>query len=222
MKKEHVYIPEPCDASWEQMRGDEQKRFCDHCTKHVHNLSMLTKAEATALLEARGDELCVQYTFDQGGELMFRDNEEPAWRLFSQKEGLKLLLSAAALAVPMLLSACEPQHIEPTPVATSPIKLTEGEAATIQLPAATDQAQGAGRSPSFSPPSEEPAQPEQYEALAGKPSIKLDEEEDKPKPSCDGEEEQAQEPRKIEDKAPDKVKPRFRKLGGKPAFNHEF
>ena len=55
---DRVTIPEPCPASWETMRGNSRKRFCDQCGKHVHNLSALTRDEAERVLMEHGDDLC--------------------------------------------------------------------------------------------------------------------------------------------------------------------
>lgn len=224
MKKQDLQIPEPCDASWEQMRGDEKSRFCLHCTKDVHNLSMLSKDEAALLLEETGHNLCVQYAHNSEGQIMFRDDKEPSWRLFSQKQGLKLLLSAAALAVPMLLGACDepaqPDHTEA--VATSPIKLEEGKAAALELttPSQTS-AVGSGRAPTFQ--AQPTTQPEPYEIAAGEPMPVQD---DEPKPACDGDKdeyimergelEEPQEPTsKTEEKKVEPAK-HYEVLGGKP------
>ena len=35
-------VASPCDASWEEMAGDDEKRFCGKCEKHVYNLPLLT------------------------------------------------------------------------------------------------------------------------------------------------------------------------------------
>ena len=48
-----------CPANWDEMVGDEQKRFCSHCQKHVHNLSAMTRDEAQALVTS-GENLCIR------------------------------------------------------------------------------------------------------------------------------------------------------------------
>ena len=50
-----------CPADWEAMEGDETKRFCSHCQKHVHNLSAMTREEAEAVA-TRSGEICVRMT----------------------------------------------------------------------------------------------------------------------------------------------------------------
>lgn len=122
MRRDQIQIPEPCHADWEQMRGDDAKRFCDSCTKHVHNLSELTRDEAKTLLAEGGEHLCVQYAFDTDGEVMFRDSQHPAWRLKRQMDGAKRLI-AAALTLP-LLAACDTPDTPHDPSAVSPIQIS--------------------------------------------------------------------------------------------------
>ena len=45
-----VEISEPCRADWDAMPGNDRKRFCNVCQKHVHNLSALSAPEAAGLL----------------------------------------------------------------------------------------------------------------------------------------------------------------------------
>jgi len=77
MKADEVTIREPCAEDWSAMDGEGPQRFCDACSRHVHNLSEMTKPEATALLEGREGRLCVRYTVNTDGSVRFR---EPATR----------------------------------------------------------------------------------------------------------------------------------------------
>ena len=47
-----VRIASPCDVSWSSMEGDSDVRYCSSCKKHVYNLSMMSRAEAEAVLVA--------------------------------------------------------------------------------------------------------------------------------------------------------------------------
>jgi hypothetical protein len=47
-----VHIASPCDVSWSSMEGDSDVRYCNSCKKHVYNLSMMSRAEAEAVLVA--------------------------------------------------------------------------------------------------------------------------------------------------------------------------
>jgi hypothetical protein len=42
------------------MKGDDYASFCSSCEKNVYNLSMLTRAEANELIQAKEGSLCVQ------------------------------------------------------------------------------------------------------------------------------------------------------------------
>ncbi len=43
---DRVTIPQPCSADWDEMIGNDQVRFCEHCSLHVTNLSSMTRQEA--------------------------------------------------------------------------------------------------------------------------------------------------------------------------------
>jgi hypothetical protein len=55
-----VRVASPCNASWEDMRGDERVRFCGECQKHVYNLSRMSRAEGERLIRDTEGELCVR------------------------------------------------------------------------------------------------------------------------------------------------------------------
>ena len=63
-------IVAPCGQDWAQMAGDERRRHCAHCDKHVHDLSACTRTQAQALL-ARGGDLCVRVRPDAAGRVRF-------------------------------------------------------------------------------------------------------------------------------------------------------
>ncbi|MCA1596938.1 MAG: hypothetical protein LC772_11015, partial [Chloroflexi bacterium] len=52
-----VKIASPCSASWEEMKGDERVRFCDHCQLNVYNLSGMGRQEATRLVTGQSERL---------------------------------------------------------------------------------------------------------------------------------------------------------------------
>lgn len=43
------------------MHGNDRVRFCSHCSKHVNNLSEMTRKEARRLVRASGGNLCIRY-----------------------------------------------------------------------------------------------------------------------------------------------------------------
>jgi hypothetical protein len=70
---EQVEVAEPCRASWNQMRGDEIRRFCQGCQKHVHNLSAMSQSEAEQLVCRTRGELCVRFVRQTSGALATLD-----------------------------------------------------------------------------------------------------------------------------------------------------
>jgi hypothetical protein len=105
MRAEDVPIEAPCHEDWDRMRPEagDQRRWCEHCERHVHDLSRMGERAARALLrEMAGREVCIAYLEDEHGEVGF----VPEPRMVP----LSRLASAATIA--MLLSACTP-HGEP-------------------------------------------------------------------------------------------------------------
>jgi hypothetical protein len=56
-----ITVQSPCPADWAAMRGDEKKRFCEHCGKFVHNLAAMPVDEAQALICRSAGRLCVRF-----------------------------------------------------------------------------------------------------------------------------------------------------------------
>jgi hypothetical protein len=68
-----VTIATPCPASWEDMRGDGNVRFCSQCSKHVYDLSMLTQADAEALILQHEGKMCARVFLRVDGTVMTAD-----------------------------------------------------------------------------------------------------------------------------------------------------
>lgn len=49
-----LQISSPCHQSWDDMEGDDSKRLCLTCDKHVYNIEEMTRTEVIALM--RSDE----------------------------------------------------------------------------------------------------------------------------------------------------------------------
>ena len=54
-------LSHPCSQDWNDMSGDDKRRFCDRCQLHVHNLSAMSPIEQRTLLSERGVRRCVAY-----------------------------------------------------------------------------------------------------------------------------------------------------------------
>lgn len=89
-----VRVASPCNASWDEMVGDERVRFCGSCQKNVYNLSSMAREEAEALLAARmGNETCVRFYRRADGTLLTADCP-----VGQKKKRRKLALIAVASA----------------------------------------------------------------------------------------------------------------------------
>lgn len=60
----------PCGMDWNAMSGDEKTRFCPDCGKNVHNVSALTRQEATRLVGEDGSVPCLRGVAGLDGSLM--------------------------------------------------------------------------------------------------------------------------------------------------------
>ncbi|HMZ79414.1 MAG TPA: carboxypeptidase-like regulatory domain-containing protein, partial [Acidobacteriota bacterium] len=58
---DRVQVKSPCTEDWNEMVGNDQVRFCSHCSKHVHNLSAMTRREAEELVLKSNGNLCIRY-----------------------------------------------------------------------------------------------------------------------------------------------------------------
>lgn len=77
-----VRIASPCPMRWEDMRpadGErDRRRFCDHCSLHVHNIAAMSREEAESLLRASIDSsgsgsICLQLYRRADGTILTRD-----------------------------------------------------------------------------------------------------------------------------------------------------
>ncbi len=106
MRRLHLPIQNPCHEDWSAMHDDGAgRRFCDVCTKHVHDISAMTEQTARAVLadESAKGRVCVRYTLDAAGQIKFKPQtvEAPSfWRMTA---------AAATLALTMLTGCADAQ-----------------------------------------------------------------------------------------------------------------
>ena len=155
---ENVAVAAPCHARWEEMVGDEHVRFCAHCAKNVYNLSSLPRAEAEALLAARGGAMCIRLYRRTDGTVLTEDcpvgvTRRRRRRTVAGVVGGGLLAAGAALAastsrgmvvqgdpLPMRVDAGMKGHAPapaPTPSAGEVLGQWGGSGPSATSPAAT-------------------------------------------------------------------------------------
>src|SRR5437016_8819175 len=78
---DRITIPNPCNADWESMIGNDQVRFCEHCNLHVTNLSGMTRHEAKRLVAQSQGRLCVRYVQNLSGSVVTKIVPEKIYHL---------------------------------------------------------------------------------------------------------------------------------------------
>lgn len=68
-----IQIASPCQARWEDMRGDDRARHCALCNKMVYDLSELTTEAAAALVQSREETPCVRFYRRADGRILTAD-----------------------------------------------------------------------------------------------------------------------------------------------------
>jgi hypothetical protein len=70
---DNIKIASPCQADWDEMYGDNRKRFCGDCKLNVYNLSGMTRDDAEALIMNAEGRLCVRFYKRADGSVITRD-----------------------------------------------------------------------------------------------------------------------------------------------------
>jgi hypothetical protein len=69
----NIKIASPCSADWNEMYGNERKRFCGDCKLNVFNLSGMTRSDAENLLMNSEGRVCVRYFQRADGTILTAD-----------------------------------------------------------------------------------------------------------------------------------------------------
>ncbi len=70
---EDLRIASPCHEPWSAMSGDDRERFCDRCELQVHNLSGMTRDDATRVVAEAEGRLCVRFHRRADGSVLTQD-----------------------------------------------------------------------------------------------------------------------------------------------------
>ena len=107
-------VPKPCHAEWATMSGDERKRFCSECGKHVYNLSAMTESEARKFADETQGRECVAYIRADNGRMLSPNFFE---RLVLRIVGWKPTLATVLVAIlPTALASCVSRSTAGSPV----------------------------------------------------------------------------------------------------------
>ncbi len=69
----NIKIASPCSANWNEMYGNDRKRFCGDCKLNVYNLSGMTSYDAENLLRNSEGRMCVRYFRRSDGTILTAD-----------------------------------------------------------------------------------------------------------------------------------------------------
>ena len=69
----NVKIASPCSMDWDEMYGDDRKRFCGECKLNVYNLSGMTHYDAENLLRNAEGRMCVRFYRRSDGTILTQD-----------------------------------------------------------------------------------------------------------------------------------------------------
>jgi hypothetical protein len=97
----NIRIASPCSADWEQMYGDDRKRFCGDCKLNVYNLSGMSREEAEALIMNAEVRLCVRYYKRRDGSVI-TDDCPVGWARVKQRT--RVIVTAAFSMIMAMLS----------------------------------------------------------------------------------------------------------------------
>jgi hypothetical protein len=91
---DRIQVASPCSEGWEDMSGNERRRFCGKCQKHVYNLSAMTSDEAEALVFETEGRICVRFYRRADGTVLTQDC--PVGRQRKRRRWLAAVSLAAA------------------------------------------------------------------------------------------------------------------------------
>ncbi|MCZ2391100.1 MAG: hypothetical protein LC113_08490 [Acidobacteria bacterium] len=93
----NVRVASPCPANWDEMFGDERKRFCGECKLNVYNLSAMSREEAENFVTAAEGRVCVRYFSRPDGTIITQDCPV-GWAAFKRRTARMATAFASLLA----------------------------------------------------------------------------------------------------------------------------
>lgn len=70
---DEIRVASPCNARWNDMDGDERARFCGQCSKHVFNLSAMTRVQIETLIREKEGKFCGRFHRRADGTMLTAD-----------------------------------------------------------------------------------------------------------------------------------------------------
>jgi len=124
-----IRIASPCRSDWNEMYGDERRRFCSECKLNVYNLSGMTRAEAESLLINSEGRLCVRFFRRKDGTVLTKDCPV-GWKAIKKRVS-RTILAFSSVIVGFLAGVISLRGVESTisylPMGDVPIPEAEVE-----------------------------------------------------------------------------------------------
>lgn len=134
---DNLQIAKPCDARWEDMRGDERVRHCALCKLNVYNLSSFTRVEALELLERTEGRVCLRLYQRADGTVITADCTSrlaDAKRAGTSAFAVALALSGALWAAACGVGAGQAVEVEGPQASPAIERPTTGEPMAVPTP----------------------------------------------------------------------------------------
>ncbi len=110
---DRIKIPEPCSANWDEMVGNDQVRFCTHCSKHVTNISEMTRKRARELVARSHGRLCIRYYHRPDGTVQtLSERNGPLYRIKRRASKIAAGAFSAALGLSATAAAQTPAQTD--------------------------------------------------------------------------------------------------------------
>ena len=96
---DEIRVASPCHARWNDMAGDERARFCGQCSKHVFNLSAMTRVQIETLVREKEGKFCGRFHRRTDGTMLTADCPSRLRRLRERVAKIGGALCALLLSV---------------------------------------------------------------------------------------------------------------------------
>jgi hypothetical protein len=120
---DNIRVASPCAADWNEMLGDERKRFCSECSLNVYNLSGMTRGEAENLLLTSEGRVCVRFYRRGDGTILTKDCPV-GWQMVKRRasRAATAVVSLCAGIFTGIFALNQPKASAPNVTETTPVK----------------------------------------------------------------------------------------------------
>ncbi|MGB9178194.1 MAG: ankyrin repeat domain-containing protein [Pyrinomonadaceae bacterium] len=129
---DQINIPSPCTADWDSMIGNDQVRFCEHCSKSVNNLSTMMRKQALELVSRSKGQLCVRYYKRPDGTVQTGNSQSQLYQL--KRRASKIAAGAFSAALGLCSSAVAQAASHAPQSISSSFELVAGKDGASPLP----------------------------------------------------------------------------------------